>query len=391
MLGYTLEKLKENNSFHTANEISGQPELWKDTYKEFSQIKKSLVEFLNKVLAEEDLNIILTGAGTSAFIGETLEGYIKNNFNKYTRSVHSTDIISFPEDHLYKEKPTLLISFARSGNSPESVGVVELANKLCNTVYHLIITCNGKGQLANMGNKSNTFCFVLPPSSNDKSLAMTGSYSAMLLSGILVSKIFGFEPLENKVNLLASIGNHIISTYAEQLKELAEKDFKRGIFLGSGPRLGSAREGHLKLQELTDGKVVCIYDSFLGFRHGPKAVLDKTSLVVYLFSNDEHANKYESDLVKDIHTRQDGLFRMGIGRVGYMKEYLDLLVEMPGSEELDETMLCLCSILPAQMLAFFKSIQVGLNADTPSVSGNISRVVQGVTIYSYNNNHVESL
>ena len=161
MLGYTVKNLEENASIHTAREISGQPLLWEMTYKAFSAIQSDLKIFLDQVLKENELDIMLTGAGTSAFIGETLEGYFKNAFNKNTRSVHTTDIISFPEDYFYRDKTTLLISFARSGNSPESVGVVELANKLCHKVYHIIITCNESGKLAQMDKNNNVFCYQI--------------------------------------------------------------------------------------------------------------------------------------------------------------------------------------------------------------------------------------
>jgi len=34
-----------------------------------------------------------------------------------------------------------------------------------------------------------------------------------------------------------------------------------------------------------------------------------------------------------------------------------------------------------QMLGMFKSVNIGLCPDSPSISGNISRVVEGVTLY----------
>jgi tagatose-6-phosphate ketose/aldose isomerase len=54
----------------------------------------------------------------------------------------------------------------------------------------------------------------------------------------------------------------------------------------------------------------------------------------------------------------------------------------------EEEFLTIVSVLPAQILAFFKSIQLGLKPDTPSDSGMIHRVVQGVKIYPYKNNNI---
>jgi len=389
ILGISEDWLLKNKSIFTACEISGQPELWSDTWKRLLHVKNDLSLFMKNILSEDNLDIVLTGAGTSGFIGEALESYFKRYTSKCTRAVHTTDIVSFPDDYLHKERPTLLISFARSGNSPESVGAVDIANQICNKVYHLIITCNGKGKLALEPKKENAFCFVLPPASNDKSLAMTGSFTAMLLSGILIARLNEINALKSKVEILSSIGEYIINNHASKIKEIASLNFNRAIFLGSGPLKAIAREAHLKVQELSDGKVVGKHDSYLGFRHGPKAVIDKNSLIVYHLCNDEHARRYEYDLVKEIHERQDGIFRLGIGKAGDEKEFMDEMIELPGVELLDEIMLAVCSIVPSQILGFYKSINVGLHPDEPSVSGNISRVVKGVTIYPYSN--VESL
>src|SRR5690606_23570998 len=109
------------------------------------------------------------------------------------------------------------------------------------------------------------------------------------------------DALKVQVNRLAAYGNNIIENYPDKLRKLAALDFKRAVFLGSGPFQGTARESQLKLQELTDGKVICKFDSFLGFRHGPKVVINPSTLIIYLFSNNDYAHQYEVDLVKAIN------------------------------------------------------------------------------------------
>ncbi len=156
------------------------------------------------------------------------------------------------------------------------------------------------------------------------------------------------------------------------------------MFLGSGPLLGTATEAHLKLQELTDGRVICTPDSFLGFRHGPKAVVDETTLMVYLFSNQKYVLKYEKDLVQSMSKGRRPLLEIGLmeSRI----DGIDLHYSFPFSENgptVDEEFLAVCSVVPAQILAFFKSLQLGLQPDTPSQTGAISRVVEGVQIYSF--------
>lgn len=390
-LGIKLSKLEAEGSFHTAKEISQQPELWRNTWKLVAHQQSGIETFLNEAFASENLDVILTGAGTSAFIGNILQGPFQKNTRKRTRAVATTDLVSHPQLYFQNETPALLISFARSGNSPESVAAVNLANLCCKKIYHLIITCNPSGKLANDISQNPTYVFLLPQEADDQSLAMTGSFSSMLLAGLLFSQIGIIQSLESKVERLAVYGENILEAYAEKLEKIASLAFHRAVFLGSGPLQGTARESQLKLQELTDGKVICKYDSFLGFRHGPKAVVNPATLIVYLFSNNDYVHQYEVDLVKAINTGEKGIFRIGVSEAANEVPGVDLAIVLSqDGEKLDEEFLTICSVLPAQILAFYKSLQLGLRPDSPSMNGTITRVVEGVTIYPFSPESPES-
>jgi tagatose-6-phosphate ketose/aldose isomerase len=224
----------------------------------------------------------------------------------------------------------------------------------------------------------------LPEITNDKGLAMTGSFTSMLLCGLLVSRIGDMPILEPLINTIIQCGEYILKNQVTKLKGVSEIEFSRAVFLGSGPFKGIASESHLKLQELTLGNIICKYDSFLGLRHGPKAVLDKNTLIVYLFSNDKYVQKFEKDLAKEIHEQKLGKYSMGIYDQYSDIDYLDTGINM-GNETngIDEEFLTLCYILPAQILAYYSSRKLGLDPDNPSESGIITRVVRGVNIYSY--------
>ena len=342
--------------------------------------QRDLQGFLNAAL-EKSQRIILMGAGTSAFIGLSLRGIFQRNTGLITEAISTTDLVSHPHDYLMKDIPTLIISFARSGNSPESEAAVALADKLCITCYHLIIICDPDGKLANYPAR-NKFVFALPKESNDQSLAMTSSYSGMLLAGLLIAELKHLASLGNMIDTLIKYGEKVISYYAEELKQIAEKDFSRAVFLGSGPLFGTATESHLKLQELTDGKIICKKDSFLGFRHGPKAVIDESTLVVYIFSNDEYTLKYEKDLVSSMKKGNRPLLEIGImeSRLTDVKLNHKFYFSENG-QSVREEFLAVCSVIPAQILSFYKSLKVGLRPDSPSYSGAITRVVEGVHIY----------
>jgi len=385
VLGLSKEELLQLGAKHTAQEIDGQPDLWKKTWGLIAEQSDKIGTFLNLLYKKENLQILLTGAGTSAYIGEVLEGPFQKNTNQTTRAIPTTNLVTHPELYLFRNKPTLLISFARSGNSPESCKAVSLAKNYCNEIYNLIITCNPNGELAKDSNGKNDLVFVLPPEADDKSLAMTGSFSAMLLTGLLISRINELSFLEEQKNKLFRYGNYFLETYIEEIKKIASLDFDRAIFLGSGLFSGIARESHLKLQELTDGRVICKHDSFLGFRHGPKAVIDDKTLITYLFSNNKYSLQYEVDLVDSVYSGRSNCHTVGVMEQDIKDVKLDTKIILSEKDEsIDEDFLTVASVLFAQTLGFYKSIEFGLKPDSPSVSGMIHRVVQGVKLYDYN-------
>ncbi|MFH0758955.1 MAG: SIS domain-containing protein [Bacteroidota bacterium] len=374
------EKLLRLGALFTAREIWGQPSVWSKTSAKFFSEKKEITMFRDEMI-KKSKKIILTGAGTSAYIGYSLEGTFQRHTGITTVSIPTTHLVTHPRDYLDPELPTLVVSFARSGNSPESVAAVRLIDRICTKVAHLVITCDANGELARYQSKNDKFTFILPPESNDLSLAMTGSYTSMLLSGLLFARLPQTGELDKQVELLVAYGNRIIRD-GKILKEIASLPFQRAVFLGSGPMFGTSTESSLKLQELTDGNIICKNDTYLGFRHGPRAVIDENTLVVFLFSCKDSVQRYERDLVRSMQKGKKAFRLIGVSEKPVEGVALDTaLCFSQSGTGIDEDFLSICSVLPAQMLGFFKSIGLGLKPDSPSVSGAISRVVEGVVIY----------
>ncbi len=372
----------ENTGF-TFNEIHQQPAMWRKELKALLEKQEEVSAFMHKYLTP-DTDIVLTGAGTSAFIGDALQPVMRGMWNN-VRSVATTDIITHANYLLNPEKPLLLISFARSGNSPESVGAVNLANKLCKNVAHVYITCNKNGKLALQAEgKDNILLLLLPEETDDKSLAMTSSFSTMLLTCLMLGHIDTLTDDIEMIEKTAKNAEAVIAEYEDKLKEIASRPFERGVFLGSGALKGIAEECHLKLQELTDGAVVCKFDSFLGFRHGPKAVVNSKSIVVYLMTEQEDVQRYERDLVKQVDANNTPVAQI-IVIAGKAPELpgvkADLVVKMPYGPKENDFYGIVAYVLVGQLLGYYASLAHGLNPDAPSVSGNIHRVVEGVTIY----------
>ena len=281
-----------NSTTATYREIMQQPDVWLKAYDLVCRNESNIKKFISENQIDKDTEIILTGAGTSAFIGDALAGLFVEKGFAHCRAVATTDMITYPEKYLPVGRPIVLVSFARSGNSPESMAAVRIADKYCEKVFHIVITCNEEGDLARESSRENVLLLLLPAETNDKSLAMTSSFSTMALVSLLVLNIKQLPEQKAKVEAAADFAREIIAHSEKALAEIATRPFKRAVFLGSGPLKGIAEECHLKLQELTDGTIVCKFDSFLGFRHGPKAVINKDTLLVYLCSNEERVLRY---------------------------------------------------------------------------------------------------
>lgn len=368
---------------NTYREILQQPRMWLQEYDSLVKQKKEIVSFLERYLTDET-DVVLTGAGTSAFIGDALCPVLRKQGWNRCRAVATTDLVTHMSSYLSKQTPLLLISFARSGNSPESVAVVNEANAYCDKVAHVFITCNEKGELALRGNEPNTCLILLPKETNDLSLAMTSSFSTMLLTGAMLAKINTIEDEEAFVKATAENAQYILDNCQNAIQAIAKTSFNRGVFLGSGEMKGIAEECHLKLQELTDGAIVCKYDSFLGFRHGPKAVVKPDSLVVYLTSDVEEVQQYERDLMRQVAANNPQTKQIIVANGMKVNVDIDADVEivMPNGSDKTGVYGLVPFVLVGQLLGFNASVAHGLCPDTPSVSGNISRVVEGVTIYS---------
>jgi tagatose-6-phosphate ketose/aldose isomerase len=370
--------------FYTKKEIKGQPNLWIETIHSISD-NSHLHKFINPLLKKERLNIVLTGAGTSAYIGESTEHLFKSNKGVSAKAIPTTTLVTHFESYIDTSVPLLLISFARSGNSPESIATVDIAESVCDEVYHIALTCNEDGQLAQMVSKlPNGLAILLPPDSEDKGLAMTGSFTSMVLSSIFLAHNGYTVSDKDEIDEVAESAREGIRNSAADLKALSFQNFDRIVFLGSGPLEGIAKESHLKVQELTDGHVVGKFDSFLGFRHGPKAVVNNQTVLVFLFSPDKQVFQYEKDLVEEILEDGIAMHCLGVFCDQGQADQLDLeqkiVFNLNGNVKHSDYNLLLY-VLPAQLIGFYKSLCLGLNPDSPSQNNVISRVVKGVTIY----------
>ncbi|MDQ1513295.1 MAG: D-galactosamine 6-phosphate deaminase/isomerase [Microbacteriaceae bacterium] len=358
----------------TIREISQQPEVWRETAAIVERQRLDIDGFLAPLLARDDLRIVLTGAGTSAFAGGVAAPALARLLGRRFDAVATTDIVSNPRDQFAEDVPTLLVSFARSGNSPESVAATRLADEVLTEVRHLVITCDPAGRLCREHqDRTESLVVLMTARSNDEGFAMTSSFTSMLLATLL---IFGGEN-PAAVEALATAGRSVLTEHWDRLERLALEDYERIVYLGSGPLAALAREAALKLLELTAGAVVSYHDSPLGFRHGPKAVLDENTLVVTFVSSDPYTRNYDLDMLGELRALSpERVLAVGTGS---LEE--GAAVVLDGIEDLGDAFLAVAYIVVAQILALSFALRAGTTPDNPFPGGTVNRVVKGVEIH----------
>ena len=383
----TEDQWKELGAYWTSKEIFQQPETWLKTLNQIKSEAKEIKEFIDKVITKPDFDVILTGAGTSEFVGNSIFPYLSPLNNFKVKSFGTTDIVASPESYLSRSKPTLLISFARSGNSPESVAAVEAANVVCENIYHLFVTCNIDGALSKFAKgKDNCYAINLTPETHDQSFAMTSSYSNMYLATVLSFLTDKLDEIESTIKELSeNVTKYHDEGYATVEKLVSEFDFERIVYLGSNCLKGVSQESALKMCELTAGSIMTTFDTTMGFRHGPKSVVCPGSLEVIYLSDDPYTRQYDIDIVKEMSKERDGnkLLVVSAYEDEEAKKLADYYICFGNKEKHNNVFLGLEYINVAQCIALLKSIKCGVKPDTPCPSGKVNRVVAGVNIYPY--------
>lgn len=389
MFTVAKEKLETLGAEITTREIRQQPELWEETIALYQTVQAELEDFLTEVRKQAQgkrIRVIFTGAGTSQYVGDTVVPYLRKHGNVQEfsfESIGTTDIVAEPEEYLIKEEPTLLVSFARSGNSPESLAAVEIANKVVDTIHHLSITCAEEGQLAQISKKdSNSFLFLMPARSNDDGFAMTGSFSCMTLGTLLTFDQTDLAEKQKYVAALSKLGKEVLARENE-LEKIVELDFERIVYVGSGSLAGLTREAQLKILELTAGKIATVFDSSMGFRHGPKSFINEKTIMFGFVNNDSYTRDYDLDVLEEVRGDEIASGVFAITQPGDRNFSGDKFEFVADAQLLPDGYLALAYVMVAQTVALLTSIKVSNKPDTPSPTGTVNRVVKGVTIHEY--------
>jgi D-galactosamine 6-phosphate deaminase/isomerase len=376
----TEAEQKQRGYFYTLKEICQQPWTWLSTCERMTALRDSLVRSMSGIK-----NLVFTGSGSSEYAGDCVRLPLQNELAVCVESVSGGTLLIHGAKALPNDRPGLLVSLARSGNSPESTGAVKILLESERAYRHLIVTCNEAGSLARTWrDHKDVLVVALPPETNDESLVMTSSFTNLTLAARFLGLLDRPEAYRKLCAAQSRICRDLLSTYVDVLSRIASTEFRRAVFLGSGTRYSAAREASLKMLEMTSGRVTTLSESFLGLRHGPMSFVHEDTLVVCQLSSEPRTRAYELDLLAELDRKKLGLCKVIIGegvpesagRVG------DEMIQCPGLGELGDDDGAIIFVVVAQLLAFFRCLEEGLHPDSPSEGGVISRVVESFPLHT---------
>jgi tagatose-6-phosphate ketose/aldose isomerase len=367
----------------TPGEIAQQPITWWATYRLFESCRKELQSFL-KQAHEERWTIFLLGAGTSDYIGHSIEILLRRHWNCEVSVIASTDMLTNREDFVLADRDYLWIHFSRSGDSPEGAAVLEQALAFNPRVRHLVVSCHENGRMAKLAQGSDhALVMLLDDSVNDRGLAMTSSFTNMVVFGQALARLWETSDLKKTLECMTHAAEYLLDEGAALAWDLAQDmkhdKYTKACFVGSGGLGATAQESALKLLELTSGSIQTMYETTLGLRHGPMSSLNLNTLFTGFISNGDRRRRYDVDLLNEVCSKRVVRTMVALGGVDVACDYR---LYCPAFASIDDAYRPAVDVIFSQMLGLFSSIQLGMKPDSPSPSGLISRVVEKIAIYA---------
>ena len=384
-LGPQLKHAGTAGYYHTLREICQQPLTWLDTS---ARVVGSLGR-LRAIVAESGLAakrgaLIFTGSGSSFYAGECLALTLQRELAVPVDAIPGGLILTHPETALPPGQDCLVVSLARSGDSPESTASVDLLDEVYPGVRHLIITCNRNGKLA-VARRDDpaSAILVLDDATCDRSLVMTSSFSNLIWASRSLGLLQSPSLYQEKTNAVATAGRQLLSRNSGEIAALGGQTFRSVLYLGSGVRLGSARESALKMLEMTAGQVMTFAETYLGVRHGPLAAVQSDTLIICFLSSEPLVRAYELDLIRELTRKNLGMQKVIVGEqvpldIGQPRDHV---INYGTGAGLGDATLPMLDVLVGQLLAFFRCLSLGLRPDTPSREDIINRVVGHFAIH----------
>ena len=318
-------------------------------------------------------NIIILGCGTSFYAGLYGMYYLKKmcNFN----SVQVFDGAEFNENDICKIGKTAVILISQSGETKDlhrcidiskqnnlvTIGIINVVDSLIAREVDCGIYCNAGVEVGVASTKS-----------------FTSQVVCLSLISIWFAQIHNIN--ENKrVKMISDLHNlsydfkNTIDDVLEQVKivahNLKKSDVKNMFLLGKGSDEYVAREGSLKIKEIS--YVHAEGYSASSLKHGPFALLDENVPVIILNLETIYTSKIINCL-QEVSSRNSPIILITNqgSKLHSLTNSLQNVVTINVRENTSYS--SLLGAIPLQLIAYYLSIEKGINPDKPK---NLAKVV----------------
>ncbi|MBV8475329.1 MAG: SIS domain-containing protein [Acidobacteria bacterium] len=343
---------------HSLAEILSQPRCWADclqllesqgTVREISRCFKSAREW------------IFVGCGSSYYIALAAAASWTLITGTRARALPASELLLFPELAFDGATAFVPVLISRSGQTSEVLRAARFLKE--KQIAFVAISCAPGQTLETMAGVS-----LVLPEADEQSTVMTRSFTSMLLAlQYLAAALAGNGGLLKGFQALPAAAEKVLQDLPIKVREFVHRNFFEDyVCLGQGPYFGLACESALKVMEMSRTYAQSFHT--LEFRHGPKSIISRATIVSLLLSEANHDVEVEVlEEMKDLGARIVVVAKRMTDRAHVVADLaFELACDLPEPS-------CLTPfVFAAQLLGFYTALQKGLDPDRPP---NLTRVV----------------
>ncbi|QCR37471.1 SIS domain-containing protein [Nissabacter sp. SGAir0207] len=381
MLNHNQAYWQQKGASLTVEAILAQPRLWQEGLAQVKARRSDIQAFWQQCGAHT--RVVMTGAGSSLLAAQASVNWLRTVLPRQIDVIPATDLVLTPgmiDDHV------CLVSVSSSGNTPETVTVVEQALAAHPQLCHLAITNNAGSRLATLAEQHPAGLFIpVPDGTSNGSFAATSEFTMPLWYLMLLLAPECWDEAEHVLPVLQRGAGYFLTHYADTLEQWAAEPRNTMVAIGSLSLKAVACETSLKLLEMGNGQVMTAWHSMLEFRHGPKLIINRDVTVIGYLAARPEIHRYDYDMLVELTgERSAGAQVVAIGHdvLPEGKKPADLYFHFASPELADyhESWATLLYVLFAQLAGLYRAIALGVTPDMPSRDGKVTKVAN-VTVY----------
>lgn len=360
---WDMEQASKNGYPHfMLKEIEEQPEVVNKTLEFYTKEdgKEKLTNLFEEIDFSKIQEIDIVACGTAYYAGLQGANYLK----KIAQFRSNVEIASeFRYSAPIIDSKNVVIFVSQSGETLDTLMALRLAkSKGAKT----IAITNVVG--STISREADVVIYTL--AGPEISVASTKAYTAQVMTFYLLTLEIAL-----KLNKITEdeYKNYILKAYnlsgkikeifnsKEKIKGIAEtiKDKKNGFYIGRGIDEKVAREGSLKMKEITYIHTEAFPAGEL--KHGTIALIENGTMVVVVATQEDMVEKVVSN-IKELKAR--GAYVISITKKSY-RDIIDVSDEVLSISNIDDILAPALAVIPAQLLAYYTAVAKGLDVDKP--------------------------